>query len=121
MTAPIRLLLADDCDAIRHAICSLLTHEADITVSGEAKNYAELVRLLSEAPSDIVLFDVHMPDDMKFDAAWVKTRINGSSLLAMSIWNDEETFRIAQTFGALKLLNKANLVSVLVPAIHACG
>jgi two-component system, NarL family, nitrate/nitrite response regulator NarL len=119
VTKPISIILADDCDAMRHAIRSLLANEVDIALSGEAKNYAELVKRLREIQPDVILMDVHMPDEMKLDAAWVKTRIQGSSLLAMSIWNDEDTFRAAQRYGALKLLNKANLVSVLVPAIRA--
>jgi hypothetical protein len=39
----------------------------------------------------------------------------------MSIWDDEETVRLAESFGAFKLLNKANLASVLTPTIKECA
>jgi two-component system response regulator NreC len=120
MPAPIRLLIADDSDGVRHAICSLLAHEATITISGEARNDAGLLRLISERSPDVVLMDLHMPDEKQFDVAWIKSRLRSPCLLAMSIWDDGETVRLAEGIGARKLLNKANLASVLIPTIKEC-
>ena len=35
----------------------------------------------------------------------------------MSLWNDDETKSLAETIGAAKLLDKANLVTELIRAI----
>jgi hypothetical protein len=49
-----------------------------------------------------------------------KAQLRGSCLLAMSVWNDEETTGLAFTYGAIKLLDKTNLASILMPAIKEC-
>jgi DNA-binding NarL/FixJ family response regulator len=121
MIAPFRLLIADDTDAVRHAICSLLCHEASITICGEARNFVELFSLLGECSPDVILMDLHMPDERQYDSARIKSRLRGYCLLAMSIWDDEQTVRLEESFGAFKLLNKANLAFVLTPTIKECA
>jgi DNA-binding NarL/FixJ family response regulator len=53
MAAPTRVLLADDSEPIRRAICNLLNTEPTIMVAGEASDYAEL-RKLGETNIDVV-------------------------------------------------------------------
>jgi hypothetical protein len=50
----------------------------------------------------------------------IKGHLYRSCLLAMSVWNDKETVSLAQSYGAVKLLDKGELASVLIPAIEAC-
>jgi DNA-binding NarL/FixJ family response regulator len=119
-SVPIRVLVADDTDAMRHAICSLLSSESTVTVIGEARSYAELLRLVNEDVPDVVLMDLHMPDEGRFNLTLVKNQLRRTRLLAMSIWDNEESVHLAESYGAFRLLNKANLVSVLVPAIEEC-
>jgi len=38
----------------------------------------------------------------------------------MSVWTDEETASLAQSYGAMKLLDKSQLASTLMPAIEEC-
>ena len=120
MVEPIRLLIADDSDAVRHAICTLLKDEPGIAITGEARDYRELVRMLSESTPEVVLMDVHMPDEHRFDVALVKAQLRGSCLVAMSIFADEETADLAQSYGAFRLLDKMNLASTLIPTIEEC-
>jgi hypothetical protein len=61
-----------------------------------------------------------MPGEDQVDPSTLKRHFNGSCLLAISIWNDEQTRIIAESFGALKLLDKNNLFNTLVPAIGDC-
>jgi DNA-binding NarL/FixJ family response regulator len=120
MPAPIRLLLADDSELMRRTICSLLASEPTVSVIGEACSYADVLRLLREQTVDVVLMDLHMPDETRFEAERIKGELRGSCLLAMSIWDNKEAFQLAQSYGASRLLNKAHLVTVLVPAIQEC-
>jgi DNA-binding NarL/FixJ family response regulator len=117
---PIRLLIADDSETIRRAICALLEVQTDIAVCGEVGNYADLLKIFNAATADVVLMDVRMPGEKLFTAATIKGHLHGSCLLAMSVWNDAETASLAQSYGAVKLLDKGNLASVLVPAIEEC-
>ena len=120
MSAPIRLLIADDSDIVRRAICRVLEDASAITVIGEARNYTELLRIFRESTPQVVLMDLRMPDDTQFHADTIKAQLGDSCLLAMSAFADEETASLARRYGALKLLDKAGLGSTLIPAIEEC-
>jgi DNA-binding NarL/FixJ family response regulator len=120
MGTPIRLLIADDSATIRRAICVLLQAQTDIAVCGEVGNYAELLKIFNATTTDVVLMDIRMPGENLFTPATIKDHLHGSCLLAMSVWTDEETASLAQSYGATKLLDKGQLASTLVPAIEAC-
>jgi DNA-binding NarL/FixJ family response regulator len=120
MGTPIRLLIADDSEAIRRAICVLLKDQTDIAVCGEAGNYAELLKKFNASTTDVVLMDVRMPGENLFTPAAIKSHLTGSCLLAMSFANDEDTVTLAKEYGALKLLDKMELASTLLPAIEEC-
>jgi DNA-binding NarL/FixJ family response regulator len=120
MHMPVRLLIADDSEIIRRAICTLLRAQTDIAVCGEAHDYADLLKKLNGSTPDVVLMDMRMPGEGRFDPATIKRNLNGSCLLAMSVWNDEETITLAESYGAVKLLDKSQLASTLMPAIEDC-
>jgi DNA-binding NarL/FixJ family response regulator len=120
MGTPVRLLIADDSAIIRRAICVLLQAQTDIAVCGEAGNYAELLKKFNASTTDVVLMDIRMPGENLFTPATIKGHLHGSCLLAMSVWNDEETASLAKSYGAMKLLDKSQLASTLMPAIEEC-
>jgi DNA-binding NarL/FixJ family response regulator len=120
MAASIRVLIADDSNSVRGAIRSLLRDESDVRICGEATNHEELLRMLSEAWPDVVLMDVYMPHGKPVDPAYIKAELRGFCVLTMSIWDNDETVRLSQGFGAFKLLNKSNLAFTLMPAIAEC-
>jgi DNA-binding NarL/FixJ family response regulator len=120
MGTPIRLLIADDSEAIRRAICVLLKDQTDIAVCGEAGNYAELLKKFNASTTDVVLMDIRMPGEKLFTPETLKGHLHGSCLLAMSVFADEETASLAKSYGAMKLLDKGQLASTLMPAIEAC-
>jgi chemotaxis response regulator CheB len=70
---------------------------------------------------DVILLDLHMPDDRSFDPEFVKTNLSGARVLAMSLSSDyasEEDIRLlAENFGAVRTLDKAKLCDELIPAI----
>ncbi|MDH6576432.1 response regulator transcription factor [Kitasatospora sp. MAP5-34] len=58
---PIRVLLADDEELIRHGVRLILRHAGGIEVVGEASNGEEAVRVAGETRPDVALIDVRMP------------------------------------------------------------
>jgi DNA-binding NarL/FixJ family response regulator len=120
VNTPVRLLIADDSETIRRAVCALLKTQTGIAVCGEAGNYAELLKIFNATTTDVVLMDLRMPGEKLFTAATIKGHLHGSCLLAMSVWNDEETASLAKSYGALRLLDKSQLASTLIPAIEEC-
>ncbi len=61
MSAPIRILVADDQALVRGALATLLDLEADITVVAEVGRGDEVVPAVEEHHPDVVLMDVDMP------------------------------------------------------------
>ena len=60
-TEAVRVLLADDQQLVRAGFRSILKHEPDLEVVGEAANGAEAVRMAEELSPDVVLMDIRMP------------------------------------------------------------
>ena len=61
MTAPIRLLLADDQALVRGALAALLDLEPDLTVVAEVGSGDRVVSAAAEHEPDVALLDVEMP------------------------------------------------------------
>ncbi|MEV8440533.1 response regulator transcription factor [Actinosynnema sp. NPDC051121] len=61
MTAPLRVVLADDQDLVRAGFRVILGTEDDIEVVGEARDGVEAVDVVGRLQPDVVLMDVQMP------------------------------------------------------------
>jgi DNA-binding NarL/FixJ family response regulator len=61
MTAPLRVLLADDHHVVRRGLAMVLQTEPDVTVVGEAVNGQQAVEMAVRIRPDLVLLDVRMP------------------------------------------------------------
>jgi DNA-binding NarL/FixJ family response regulator len=118
----VSVLLADDAEVIRKAVTNLLGTERRIKVVAAAKTFEETIELVTSLKPDVVLLDLHMPDSYKFQAAFVKSRLalSGAKVLAMSLSSDEledENRALAEGFGAMTLLDKAQFGNTLIPTI----
>jgi two-component system chemotaxis response regulator CheB len=117
----ISLLIADDSTVVRRAINGLLQDEPAIKVLGEAENFAQAVSMAASLKPDVILLDLHMPDDAVYETVFVRNQFSlcGSKVLAMSLSTkeDEENNKLAESFGAVAILDKAQLCDVLIPTI----
>jgi DNA-binding NarL/FixJ family response regulator len=115
----IRVLLADDATIMRQLIRDLLQARSELEVVGEAGDFAQTMRMATELKPHVVVMDLHMPSGIRTTPADIKSGLEscGSKLLAISIWNDEDSRSLASNFGALSLLNKLDLSETLGPAI----
>ncbi|NQV33353.1 MAG: response regulator transcription factor [Phycisphaeraceae bacterium] len=57
----VKIVLADDHDAIRQALRSLLETEPDFEIVGEACHGSEAVQLVEQSQPDVVIMDISMP------------------------------------------------------------
>ena len=117
----VTLLVADDADIIRRTLRNFLKEEPAIKLLGEASNFAEAISLTAALKPDVIVLDLHMPDDCSINPEFVKANLSGARVLAMSLPSDseseEEHRRIAENFGAVRMLDKAKLCDELIPAI----
>ncbi|GIW07410.1 MAG: DNA-binding response regulator [Dehalococcoidia bacterium] len=61
MTAPIRVLIADDHQLVAQALSDVLSHEPDFHVVGLAYDGASAIREAARLQPDVVLMDIQMP------------------------------------------------------------
>jgi len=116
---PITVLLAGDREIERRAIRRILQAHAEIELVGVATNFPQATQMSNELKPQVVIADLHMPDEARVSPIEVGALLNAgaSRLLVISIWEDEEANVLADNFGAYTLLDKNELGSTLVPAI----
>lgn len=101
----------------------MLIKDLGIEVIGIATSFAEALALTGALKPDVLLMDLHMPDEREFAPELVKSQIllHTKCVIAMSLWNDEDARTLAEGFGAHVLLDKMKLYSELIPSIkHFC-
>jgi two-component system response regulator DevR len=112
-----KVLVADDSSIIRKVIVDLLISDPEIEVVGQCGSFAQTIRLAALLHPDIILLDVHLSDERVFTYQQVNSSLVGFPILAMSIWKDDETKKLAEIMGAEKLLDKTTLAAELIPTI----
>ena len=115
----IRVLIADDNEAMRYAIARTLEADPALEVVGEATSFAETLERAGSLNPDIVLLDLHMADESRYLPQIVKEPLlkNSGCVLAISVWNDEDAKALAKQLGAVALLDKAHFFSNLISSI----
>jgi DNA-binding NarL/FixJ family response regulator len=117
----VRVLLADDIEIVRRAIRGLLEDEAGIEIVGEASDLSQTLRMAQTLNPHVVVLDLHMPNPTNLAPLGVKASLAGTRLLAISVFADEDTKAMADSFGAVALLDKMKLGSELITAIFQVG
>jgi chemotaxis response regulator CheB len=118
---PIDVLVADDSDMMRKAIRKTLGEEPRIRIVGEASNFASTMQMIADFKPDVLLLDLHLPEQRDFPPGFVKSQlVSVNRTVAVSFSNDEEAQGLAESYGAEILLDKMKLYSQLVPAILQC-
>jgi two-component system response regulator DevR len=117
---PVRVLLADDSDFMRSAIRRILEDEPRILVVGEAGTFAKTVQMIGDLKPEVLLLDLHMAEKREFTPESVKAQIGCVCTLAVSFSNDDEARQLAESYGAVALLDKMKLFSDMIPAILRC-
>jgi len=114
----IKVLLADDAEITRRAIVKLLSAEPKIELVGEACDFAQTVQMAKGLKPQVIVMDLHVAAKPNLAPIDVKANLNhGSRLVTISFANDEDCKALAQSFGAVRLLDKMTLAKELIPTI----
>ena len=119
---PLRILIADDHEAFRHALAEVINSEAGMEVVGEAIDGEQavwLARYLRPDRLDLVLLDINMP---RMDGIRVVQQLNASDpdlpivMLTVSVL-DQNLFDAVRA-GAVGYLSKSVTPDVLIRALR---
>jgi EAL domain-containing protein (putative c-di-GMP-specific phosphodiesterase class I)/CheY-like chemotaxis protein len=118
---PIRVMVVDDQEIVRHALISLLDDDEDISVVGSGQDAEEAIAIAATQRPDVALLDVRMPGGGGPRAAREIVRVSpATELIALSVADDAADIRAMLRAGASTYLVKGDGTGEIVDAIHRC-
>lgn len=122
MTAPVRLLIADDHPIVRAGFEGMLAEMPDLEVVGEAENGEEAVRLAERLRPDVVLMDLRMPVVDGVEATHrIKEGDPNANVLVLTTYDSDADILRAIEAGATGYLLKDTPREELFRAIRAAA
>jgi DNA-binding NarL/FixJ family response regulator len=114
------VLIADDHETIRQALCHLFTSQKDFDVCGEAENGLEAVEMAEVLRPDLILLDLSMPVMNGVEAACELKRLMPMvPIIVFSEYGDVFSEREARSTGISAFVSKTEHLSVLLDKARA--
>jgi DNA-binding NarL/FixJ family response regulator len=119
MTAPIRILTADDHHLIRAGVASFLATEPELQVVAEAANGEEALERYRDVRPDLVLMDLSMPvmDGLAATRA-ILEEFPDARIIALTTYAGDEDIHRALDAGAMGYLVKDMMVADVLKVIR---
>jgi DNA-binding NarL/FixJ family response regulator len=112
---PHTILIADDNQLVRQALCESFDREDDFDVCGQAGNGREAIARAEELHPDVILLDLSMPLMNGLDATRILKRLMPQVPIIMySAYSGTSTEREARSAGVSALVSKFDHISVLL-------
>ena len=118
----LHILIADDHGIVRSGIRMLIDRQQGMQVVAEAEDGIQAVELAQATKPDVAILDVSMPRMTGLQAAReIRARAPGTSVLLLSMHDDERYFFDAVDVGAAGYVLKRSADTDLIDAIQAVG
>jgi DNA-binding NarL/FixJ family response regulator len=118
VTAPVRVLVADDQTVVRDGLCVLLSMLPEIEVIGTAIDGTDAVRQAMNAKPDIVLMDLHMPNCDGIEATRrIVHKLPDVRVIVLTAYTDDDSVFAALRAGARGFLTKNANASEIFQAV----
>jgi DNA-binding NarL/FixJ family response regulator len=118
----LHILIADDHGIVRSGIRMLIDRQQGMHVVAEAEDGIQAVELAQATKPDVAILDVSMPRMTGLQAAReIRARAPGTSVLLLSMHDDERYFFDAVDVGAAGYVLKRSADTDLIDAIQAVG
>jgi DNA-binding NarL/FixJ family response regulator len=122
MNKPIRILIVDDQELFREALCTLLSVQEDFNIVAQAGNGEEAVRMAVYHQPDVILMDLRMP---VMDGAAATRRIRDNlvdpKIIVLTTFDDDDSIYDGLSAGAVGYLLKDASPGQLYEAIRAAS
>jgi DNA-binding NarL/FixJ family response regulator len=120
MSAPIRILVAEDHLVARVGVSTIVNLQSDMTVVAEAGNGQQAVEQYRKFLPDIALLDMRMPGMSGVEAAAaIRAEFPQAKMIALTTYGGDEDIRRALAAGVQAYLTKDVLHDELLKAIRA--
>ena len=108
------ILIADDNDAVRRAVCEAFTLESDFEVCGEAHDGRDAIEKAQRLHPDLIILDLSMPVMNGLDAARALTDLMPSvPIILFTLYIDTFVNEKARSAGVADVVSKSEDISVL--------
>lgn len=115
----IRVMITDDHAIVRQGLKQILSETGDISVTGEAENGFQAVRIVRQEVFDVMLLDISLPDRNGIEVLkQIRKECPELAVLMLSMHNENEFAIRALKAGAAGYLNKQSAPAQLVTAIR---
>jgi DNA-binding NarL/FixJ family response regulator len=116
----VRILIADDQEAIRRRVSLIIRSSANLEVCAEAATGSEAVEKAQEADPDLIVLDITMPEMNGLDAArMIKKFAPDTPILILSVHKSKQLMEEAQKIGVSGYVTKAEAGQNLLKAVDA--
>jgi two-component system, NarL family, response regulator NreC len=120
MEPPYYILLADDHVGFRREVRKILEEIPDVEITGEAGNRRELIELLRQAPPELVILDMAMPDIRAVEGTeLIKKHSPETKVLLTVLFQEREYLSYGLAAGAAGVLPKQYVAGEMARAISA--
>jgi DNA-binding NarL/FixJ family response regulator len=116
----IRIVVVDDTQMFREALCQLLALQADLEVVGQAGDGAAGVAIARQERPDVMLMDLQMPImDGVTATRLIRAELPETQVITLTTFNDDDLIAEALGAGAVGYLLKDMSAANLIEAIRA--
>jgi DNA-binding NarL/FixJ family response regulator len=113
-----KVLLADDHEAVRKGLCRILEARGDIEICVEASSGEEAISKVQEEKPDLVILDLSMPTLTGFEAARKIRELSPQTpILFFSMHETPELIAKAEEIGALGFVRKTDTAATVLKAV----
>ena len=120
MSAPLKILIADDHPIFRRGLCDVIRTDAGLRLVGQASNGEEALKLIDDLRPDVAILDIRMPKLSGLQTA--RTLIEKKSavkLVLLTMHEDEDLLNEALDLGIQAYVLKENAVEDLLSAVRS--